>query len=285
MNDRRLSMARSQAFRTKGWLEHCADSSLGRWVAASQAAWAGRKLYRGLLWLRTGGKGFRCALPAGEVVWVLPELRYVTWNEDEYRAFREAVTPGSVVLDVGANVGNYSVLFGQWVGTTGRVFAFEPDVETCHGLRRHIELNGLARRVTPLQLAVSSSKGEAFFATDGVSGTHRLAAKTKNSKGHPVATTSVDAFCAEQGIRPTVIKIDVEGAELDVLRGARETLKNTQEAKVFVEMHPRIWPQIGIARKDVEEELRQQGFRAEPLAACADPWVMEGVCLRLVREK
>lgn len=285
MNNQRISIAQSHAFRRKGWLERCAASGLGQWLSASLFGNAGRGIYRGLLWLRTGGKGLLCTLPEGEQVRVLPEYRYVTWHEGEYRAFRAALGRGQIALDVGANVGCYSILFGQWAGHTGRVFAFEPDPVSLQGLKRHIELNGLSDCVVPEPLAVSFTSGHATFAAEGASGMHRLASTSNKSAGYEVATTTLDAFCAEQKISPTLIKIDVEGSELDVLRGARETLRRCLDVKVFVEMHPSIWPQMGLTKRDIEGELLQQGFRVEPLAPCADPWTLEGVCLRLVREQ
>ena len=76
--------------------------------------------------LQTGGRGLSCTLPGGERIRALPEHRYLSWNPQEYAAFKRAVSPGMVALDIGANVGAYSMLLGQWVGPAGRVFAFEP---------------------------------------------------------------------------------------------------------------------------------------------------------------
>ena len=77
--------------------------------------------------LSAGGGGLRSVLPGGEVVLVSPAFRHVTWNRDEYKAFRAAVRPGDVVLEAGSNVGAYTMLFARWAGADGRVFAFEPD--------------------------------------------------------------------------------------------------------------------------------------------------------------
>ena len=106
-------------------------------------------------WLAPGGGGLRSVLPGGEVVLVAPEFRHITWNPEEYTAFRAAVRPGDVVLEAGANVGAYTMLFAQWVGAAGRVFAFEPDPIAYAGLQKHIALNAVADRVTPVAAAVA----------------------------------------------------------------------------------------------------------------------------------
>src|SRR5207237_6618595 len=109
----------------------------------------------------------------GETVRILPAYRFASWNLDEYFAFKRAAGAGSVALDVGANVGCYALLFGQWVGPTGKVFAFEPAPEAFAGLCRHISLNRLSGVVVPVQAAVSDASGVAQL-DDGVPGTNRL---------------------------------------------------------------------------------------------------------------
>ncbi|HEX8246204.1 MAG TPA: FkbM family methyltransferase [Longimicrobium sp.] len=237
-----------------------------------------RAAYRAALRLASGGS-VASRLPGGETVRLLPEFRFVTWNRAEYDALRAAARPGAVALDVGANVGAYALLLGQWVRPGGRVYAFEPAAQAFAGLSRHVALNGLGDIVTLVPVAAAASTGTAAFAADGVSGANRL-----GSGGMTVATVTIDDFCAREGIRPTVIKIDVEGAELDVLRGARETIRRAgADLTLLVEMHPTVWREMGIAKEDVQAELARQGLRAEPLRPVEDPWALEGECLRLVR--
>ena len=77
---------------------------------------------------------------------------------------------------------------------------------------------------------------------------------------------SIDQFCAERGLAPRVIKIDVEGAELAVLRGARSTIAAAGPGlQLFVEMHPHLWPALGISADDVRRECEAQGLVAERL--------------------
>jgi FkbM family methyltransferase len=254
------------------------------------AAWAGRLLpggalrdalrdgYRRLL----GDRSLVCTLPAGERVRISARHRFVTWNPAEYDAFRAATAPGAAVLDVGANVGAYTLLFGQWVGAAGRVYAFEPAGEARGALRGHVSLNGLTDTVEVVPAAVSASSGEAILVDEGIHGTSRLA----GAGGTTVATVSIDDFCAERGIHPTVIKVDVEGAELQALQGARRTLArgDLPFPALFVELHPTLWAASGTGRDALEQELDAQGLRVEALRAGTDPWTLEGECVRVVRK-
>lgn len=238
-----------------------------------------RGLYRRALHRRGGY--LVCHLPGGESIRVRPEHRHICWNPDEYAAFRADVRAGDLVFDVGANLGAYTLLFGQWVGAGGRVYAFEPAPDARHGLERHVAINALSERVIVRPEAMSGAEGTAQFMADGASGANRLTS-TSRREGCPVRTTTIDAVCASLGRRPAVIKIDVEGAELDVLKGARQTIAAAgKELRLYVEMHPGLWPELGITRQQIEAELSAQGLEAEALDGTIAAWDVEGVCLRL----
>lgn len=223
-------------------------------------------------------------LPHGETVRLRPEHRHQTWNPAEYEAFRARVKSGDVVLDVGANIGAYSLLFGQWVGPDGKVFAFEPSPGAAEALEDHIAMNRLAGIVMPVRAAVAETAGgTAGFSTHSSIGLHRLSGPADQADLQ-VPVETLDAFCRCRGLRPACIKIDVEGAELSVLRGGRETLARVGRGlEVFVEFHPSIWSAIGIGRADLERELAAQGLQPEPLKPGEPVWTMEGVCVRLRR--
>jgi hypothetical protein len=98
-----------------------------------------------------------------------------------------------------------------------------------------------------------------------------------------VPVTTIDEFCERERLAPDFIKIDVEGAELSALRGARETIRARRgHLALFVEMHPSIWPALGLGREDLIAELRAQSLEAHSLIPVADMWALEGICLRLV---
>jgi FkbM family methyltransferase len=237
-------------------------------------------------WLSPGGGGLRSVLPGGEVVLVAPAFRHITWNPDEYTAFRAAVRTGDVVFEAGANVGAYTMLFAQWAGAAGRVFAFEPDPTAYAGLQQHIALNAVGDRVTPVAAAVADGRDARLrFALGESSGVSRLVQPSEAlaMKTSDVRAVSIDQFCAEHRLTPQVIKIDVEGAELAALRGARSTVAAAGPGlHLFVEMHPHLWARLGMSADDVRRECEAQGLVAERLdGSSQDLWQTEGVCLRL----
>jgi FkbM family methyltransferase len=139
---------------------------------------------------------------------------------------------GDVVFDVGANVGVYTLAFSRRTGPTGHVVAFEPLPRNLAFLRRHLQMNALTNvRVMPV--AVSDRSGSALFRE----ASHHAMGALDASGALTVPTVVLDALVAQGELpSPSLIKIDVEGAEVDVLRGARGIL---QEARpiVFVATH------------------------------------------------
>jgi FkbM family methyltransferase len=265
-------------FRDSTWLERLAARVRGAAGATGLAA-ALRPAFRALL-AASARDRLVATLPGGERVRLDPAHRQLAWNAEEYAAFKAATPRGATVLDVGANLGAYTVLFAQWAGPGGRVFAFEPAPATRAGLARQLALNGVAAFVTVRPEAVAASSGTRPFRADGLQGDNRLDAASAG--GLDVPTTSIDEFCAREGVRPDVIKIDVEGAELDALRGARQTIaRGGGRLAVFVELHPSVWPRLGISRGEIEAELDFQQLALERIDADGDPWSIEGVCLRL----
>lgn len=276
-----LPTAPSASFRERGLLEQAGEQLAKAALPATARSWLKHAYYRALM-ARTLGRGLRSELPHGEVVRVHPAHRFMTWNPDEYEAFRSSVRPGMVALDVGANVGCYSILLGQWVGSRGKVFAFEPVPAVHAGLVEHIALNQLHGTVDAVSAAVGDKDGSAPFVASATAGEGRLAAASDDSSD-PVQMVTIDSFCRTRGINPDFIKIDVEGWELAVLRGARETIRrNRGRLALFVEMHPSLWPIVGVTRGEVLAEIDSQSLRIAPLRASRDVWSIEGECVRLI---
>ena len=265
-------------YREFTWIERFGTAS-----GAFMPAWLRRVMKKVLtrVLAKMPADRFECRLPGGESFRVDPEFRHLAWNPEEYAALKAAVSPGNVVFDIGANVGAYSMLCATWAGEHGRVYAFEPAPAARAGLMRHLALNGLADRVVVQPQAVSDRISKAPFLITASGGDSRLL-QHGVSGAVMVRTLAIDDFCAARGVTPDVIKMDIEGAELAALRGARHTIARCgSRLALFVELHPSLWAAQGYSRRDLEQELETQGLRAEALPGIADPWDIAGVCVRL----
>ena len=227
--------------------------------------------------------GFRLVVDTADVSVSGPMLAKGVWEPHLSRVFHRCIKKGMRVADIGANVGAYTVLLAQWVGQSGRVYAFEPSGAAFRGLVRHIALNLQDDVARPLAVAVSSREGSGNLIVAATAGESRLAGAGDEAVVVNVPVTTIDAFCRQEGVQPSFIKIDVEGEELAVLRGARETIaRGGDRLALFVELHPSIWALNGTARAAFELELERQCLRIEPLGD-RDPWSVEGMVVRLVR--
>jgi FkbM family methyltransferase len=171
---------------------------------------------------------------------------------------------GQVFFDIGANVGYYSILASRLVGPQGRVVAFEPVVRNLSFLYRHIVLNK-ARNVLALTMACADNVAiAAFSAGANYAEGHLLADRDGSEAGTAKAVSivpmaTVDAIVKQLGVSPNVIKIDVEGAEYLVLKGAHATLLEARPS-IFLSVHSES------LRATCLEHLRGLGYTHEELA-------------------
>jgi FkbM family methyltransferase len=157
-----------------------------------------------------------------------------SYEYDKRILFETMVSEGFTVFDVGAHVGFYTLLASTAVGAEGQVVAFEPVPRNLSYLRRHLQLNHI-ENVTVVEAAVSDTPGIAQFDQGQDSHVGHI-----SSQGAlQVRAVTLDALIATGEVpRPDCIKVDVEGAELAVLRGAEGTLWRTHPI-LFVATHGR----------------------------------------------
>lgn len=174
--------------------------------------------------------------PLRGAVWIRGAATHKCWlgvyEHKKAKTFAGHVNPGDAVFDIGANVGFYTVLAAKRVGTHGDVTAFEPLPRNIDFLRQHVDLNNLTN-VTVVQAAVAESDGTNRFSTfEGFLEGHLV-----DEGGIEVETVSLDAFVESgTGRSPDVMKIDVEGAELEVLKGASDVLASARPI-IFLATH------------------------------------------------
>jgi FkbM family methyltransferase len=157
-----------------------------------------------------------------------------TYEVVRMREFADALKQGDVVYDVGANVGIYSLNASFQVGNSGWVYAFEPLERNLNYLRQHLALNDL-QNCTVLETAICNTEGTlAFSAADRQPSMGRLSPSGEIA----VPSTTLDiCVYGEQRLRPpNVLKIDVEGAEFEVLSGATRSITEFHPT-IFLEVH------------------------------------------------
>jgi len=177
------------------------------------------------------------------------------------RHLRGLIRPGSWAIDVGANIGVFTRRFAEWVGTSGRVLALEPEAENFAALCRHIRQGGIEGLIEPLQAAASAASGMQHLAVNrDHPGDHRLA-----PEGVPVTTHALDDLLAERGSPDvSLIKIDVQGAEEDVIAGATRTLDRCQPA-LFIEVYDAGLRQFGSSSASLIHGLAARGYGVHEL--------------------
>ena len=184
-------------------------------------------------------------------------LEYERW---ETRALRRLVRPGWRALDVGANVGYYTLLLANLVGPTGNVWSFEPAADTFASLERNVGLNPKSSaRIRLLRLALSDREGSASLVTGTHHGLARLG-EAADAGAEPVSVTTLDRLLEHEG-RPQVdlIKVDIEGAEGRLLDGAAATLERCRPW-LMVELYPAGLALFGTSVEQVAGALRRRGY-------------------------
>ena len=138
---------------------------------------------------------------------------------------------GDSFFDIGANIGSYTLLASELAKV--RVFAFEPHPETFKNLTQNVEINQ-RQNVMLLNIALGAKDGESFMTSSQKSSLNHLQ-PIRTADSITVPCCRVDSICQRYGVAPTVIKLDVEGFEYDVLIGFGQTLK--QVDLLFIEIN------------------------------------------------
>jgi FkbM family methyltransferase len=190
-----------------------------------------------------------------------------------YRILSQIEQP--FMIDIGAHVGVFTLLTALVPGM--RCEAFEPNPDVFNGLRKNLELNNISDRVALHQCALGDRQGRATLSVPQQLRAAGLATLGKPSRGKECDEVEVDVIRLDSLEWPKVdfIKIDVEGAELDVLRGARQTIEE-HHPQMLVECAEKNTRQFGYTPRDILEMLAVMNYKTvavgknDRLAVCCD---------------
>src|ERR1700680_2207455 len=215
---------------------------------------------------------------------------YLAMFERETKnALKGLVKPSSVVLDIGANIGIHTMLLAKLVGPSGRVLSFEPTDYAVQKLRRNIDLNSrLAERVTLFHCFLAAKDGgdvpDSIYSSwpltesEGLHNKHLGLAMPTNA----APSRSIDGILAElDGPSVQLVKIDVDGFECEVLRGATALLRDSRPI-FMMELSPYVLEEHGSSLEELLSFFVPTGHRFASAAAELHPLVGDGESMNVV---
>ena len=172
--------------------------------------------------------------------------------------FHEALRSGMNIIDIGAHIGMYTIFAAEKIGNTGKVIAIEPESENYKQLLKNIKVNNFFN-IIPVNIALFNHEGCEKLYLSSFSGSHSLSPKEDTISSIEVPLKTLDNLLEELNLKKVdIIKIDAEGAEIPILKGAEKTLKANPNAKIIVASYH--YPS---EIKEVCQFLNERGFKTK----------------------
>jgi len=184
------------------------------------------------------------------------------WEPRETLTVKKYVKKGDLVIDIGANIGYYTLLFAQLVGPNGKVYAFEPDPINFAVLKKNIEINNY-KNVILIQKAVSNSNTMTKLYLSKSHAENRIFDST--SDGMPdyieIETIKLDEFFKNKNEKINFIKMDVEGTEILIVQGMLDFLHKQDNLKIMTEFYPKLIKKLGVEPAEYLKLVSESGFK------------------------
>ncbi len=230
--------------------------------------------------LETDGQRFLVSNPAeSSIGWAI--FGHGVWEPEATGLICPRVREGMTVVDVGAHTGYYTILFAKRVGPRGQVIAIEPEGRALAFLHRNVEMNG-HDNVTVLPVALSNRAGRAFEREQAflVPDDGQVSAAEEANVAACVFDDLVESLELQ---RLDIVKIDVEGAELHVLEGMRQSLVRWSP-DLLLEVHPAHLENCGRTVAKLDSFLATLGYDVQPVSGPSGSGVYTVLCLSPVKE-
>lgn len=185
-------------------------------------------------------------------------------------AIQKEIKSGDIVIDIGANIGYYALLEAKLVREEGMVYAIEPVPQNAESLRKNIKLNGYSN-IEVFQIAIGGENKTDFIYVSNMRNMCSMIYHEDRSYNYigktPVTVITLDNFLEDKPY-PDLIRMDVEGYEIEIIRGMKKLLQSNKPLKLAVELH---FVFLKEEAKDFLNTLKNFGFRVkiatiEPLA-------------------
>jgi len=166
---------------------------------------------------------------------------------------------GMIIAEIGANIGYYALLEASIIGEKGKIYAIEPFPLNFDILKKNIKLNSFDKIIEPYNLAISNYSGkEKLYITSKHNLCNMLA--TESSEFIEIKTETLDDFIKNKQ-KPNLIRMDIEGYEYYVIEGMKNTMKQCNPCKIFIEIHPYQMNQKGLDFKKPIKTIFELGFK------------------------
>lgn len=189
---------------------------------------------------------------------------HLYWEKEESEFFKNQINDGMKVVDIGANIGYFTLLFSKWVGQNGKVYSFEPELSNFDLLKKNINANNFSNIIFHKK-AISNYDGDvSLYLSEKNIGDHRLfnfQALNDNysRKSIKVECSKLDSIISEKD-KIDLIKMDIQGAEFLALDGMQETLNKNRDILLLTEFWPYAIEKSGHSPEEFLEKLKQFSF-------------------------
>ncbi len=214
----------------------------------------------------TFGRGLTKTVNGVKVKLPAKYIRYfpTDYETDNFSFLKSRCGNGAVIFDIGAHIGLFAAIAAKIAGNSGKVFAFEPAPSTVPVLAQTIRINNLGNIIEPVNQAMGKDCGKiTFFISDEEADNSNSLVSYKNDRklnGVEVDVNTIDNFAAIKKLsKVDFIKIDVEGAEYDTLRGGIEVFKNLRPCFILA-IHPEPIEKKGDKLEDIYDLLLQLSY-------------------------
>jgi FkbM family methyltransferase len=197
------------------------------------------------------------------------------WEPFETSLVMASLSSGSVFVDVGANIGYFTVLAACRVAASGKVFAFEPEPENFSLLRANLAMNGLLRRAEALHAALSDEEGEGrLYLSEDNLGDHQIYRSGEHRRSVEVSLLNGSKYLQERVVRLDLLKVDTQGSETLVMSGLMPLLRRLPSVpRILIELTPLSLREAGSSGRELIELLATLG---QPF------WIVDHLDHRLV---
>lgn len=179
----------------------------------------------------------------------------------ETALFKKEIKTGQTVLDIGANIGYYTLIAVKLVGPRGKVYAFEPDPDNFFLLKKNVESNGYANVILVNQAVSDKTKTAKLFLNKTNKGDHRLYDSRDKRPSISVQTVKLDDFFKKLDKKINFIKMDIQGSEAGALEGLKLLIRKNPSVKLITEFWPYGINRAGHSPLGYLRTLKKIGFK------------------------